>query len=48
LKSRGGKSYRGSEWGGDAPPALDLEALLNGIGTEETKKGNVGMDMPPY
>ncbi len=48
LKSRGGQGYRGSEWGGEAPPVLDLEALLNGIGTEETRKGNVGMGMPPY
>jgi hypothetical protein len=48
LKSRGEQSYRGSEWGGAAPPVLDLEALLNGIGTEENKKGNAGMDTPPY
>jgi protein EFR3 len=48
LKSRGGQGYRGSEWGGEAPPVLDLEALLNGIGTGDTKKGNMGMDMPPY
>jgi hypothetical protein len=47
LKNRG-QDYRGSDWGGEAGPALDLEALLNGIGTGETKKGNVGMDMPPY
>jgi protein EFR3 len=48
LKSRGGQDYRGSEWGGEVPPALDLEALLNGIDTEDTKTGNVGMGMPPY
>jgi len=46
LKNRGGQD--GSEWGGEIPPALDLEALLNGIETEDTKKSNVGIGMPPY
>lgn len=48
LKSRAGQSYRGAEWEEEGGPAMDLEALLKGIGTGDGKKGTVNIGMPPY
>jgi hypothetical protein len=48
-KSKGRQNYRESEWADEPAPALDLQALLDGIGTDGEAIGSNGnMGTPPY
>jgi hypothetical protein len=49
LKSRGGRASHDSAWADESTRVMDLQELLDGIGTDDgikTSNGNVAV--PPY